>query len=303
MIKPKKWSYLAGVLDGDGSIVVGRQKRAEGYNYHPWFCASGTDMRLAKWLVETFGGQYYKLRTVSSRHRTPFQWTGMGGGHISGLLGGVSPFLVMKQDRATNLVDFLKLGSFRSPAEREYYYDKSKELCAYTEPLTKDKPCFLGCSKLNHAYLAGLFDAEGTVSINASEHRATRYQLDFRLSNSDGRIMTWLQSRFGGSLSISYPANRQPAGTWRIPDRDKEQLLLATLPYMVVKRERAVLALEWIRHKDDGETVRQELYEKMRVLNTLGTSPTTNTPNCSDTEQKIESDLVGDHESVSLVTA
>lgn len=302
-INSRKWSYLAGLIDGDGTILVDRNKASNGYKYHPWVCVCTTEPKLAKWLVEVFGGQFYKLRTVKDHHKTPYQWMAMGTKHIETIVNGVLPFLIMKKDRAENLLNYLSLGSYSAPEDRQYYYNRSQELASFNAPLNKDQPRFDNPTKEQFAYLAGLFDAEGSVSINRSLKRAVLYQLDVRLSNGDGRIMTWLLRTFGGTLSISYPKNRLPAGTWRIPTAHQEHVILAILPYLITKRQRAMVAITWKRSKGCEMDTKDKMYEMMRTLNEFGKSLTTNTLNSPESGLKIESALIGDYECAPLVTA
>lgn len=301
-IHSRKWAYLAGLIDGDGTIVVGRQSRTNGYNYKPWVCVCSTEPKLVKWLVTVFGGQFYKLRTISDKHKIPYQWMAADVKHIETILTGVLPYLVMKKDRAENVLNYLSLGTLRSPEDREYYYKVSKELSSFNAPLNKEIPQFSNPTKDQYAYLAGLFDAEGSVSINKSHKRAVLYQLDLCLSNSDGRIMSWLLNTFGGTLGINYPANRLPAGRWRIPASHQEHMLLALLPYLITKRDRANIGLMWKRSKGCEMELKHEMYEKMRILNKFGNSLTTNTLGCPENGQKIESDLIGNYECAPLET-
>ena len=76
-----------------------------------------------------------------------------------------------------------------------------------------------------------------------------------------------------------------------------ELFLLAILPYMVIKREQANTALQFIRLNGKvNPEKRAELHAKMVSLNS-GKAPETNTPN-TDSSVKIESDLEGNSESV-----
>ncbi len=118
--------------------------------------------------------------------------------------------------------------------------------------------------------------------------------------------MKWLLKTFGGTY---YLMNRNRREHWKpcfmwMPKgaKNKETLLLSVLPYMIIKREQAVLALEFVRlNGERNPAKRLALYNKAALLNSR-VSPTTNMPDDSDLESKIESDLMGDHESELAVT-
>jgi hypothetical protein len=82
----------------------------------------------------------------------------------------------------------------------------------------------------------------------------------------------------------------------------QEMFLLAILPYLVIKREQALLALEFVRMLGVKDPVRRMHLHQRMIATNRGESPTTNTPNCTESVQKIESGLTGDRESGPAVT-
>lgn len=101
---------------------------------------------------------------------------------------------------------------------------------------------------------------------------------------------------------------------WRVlKKKEIEVLLLAVLPYLVIKREQAKLLLAFVRlPREANNELRQVYWQQLRILNSRGISVTTNTqdaveikhfseyPNLIDTV-KIESELNGDIESAPSV--
>lgn len=97
------------------------------------------------------------------------------------------------------------------------------------------------------AYIAGLFDGEGSLPRNSAGNHVVQ------IGMTDEPVIRWLAS-FGGSLKID-PAKRGSDGharrvlyRWRLLAQvEVAQFLTAILPYLRVKRERAqecLLALE-----------------------------------------------------------
>jgi hypothetical protein len=158
--------------------------------------------------------------------------------------------------------------------------------------------------KVDWSYLAGLFDGEGTFSIyHQRQYESTAIRIE--ITNTKIELMEWLVQHFGGqyySHRRSSPKHCIAYG-WRPKGRtNSEHLLLGLLPYLVIKKEQAKVALEYVRlpHNNgvDPELAKQrkEMLTKMQSLNKRGSlSVETNTQETSQ-EVKRESDLVGDSE-------
>ena len=174
--------------------------------------------------------------------------------------------------------------------------------------------------KAKYGYIAGIVDGEGTITICRSEYDSVKkdrnnkvyhkigFHLKVSIKNTDERLMKWLKSRFGGeyygdnSSSEEHPTWR-PRFVWHHAAKDKEPFLLSILPYLIIKREQALVALDFIRIESQMRCPekRQALYEKILALNQRGKPVETNMQD-SSSEEKIESVLVGDSESAPVVT-
>lgn len=116
--------------------------------------------------------------------------------------------------------------------------------------------------------------------------------------------MEWLVSNFGG---VFYYTDLKHDGwknryNWRPTGlKNKDILLLGILPYLILKREQAILALSYIRLNGRGTKEQYvSLAERCSFLNQKGRSVETNTSDTSTV--KIESELVGDNKSELAVT-
>jgi hypothetical protein len=120
--------------------------------------------------------------------------------------------------------------------------------------------------------------------------------------------MKRLKELFGGAYNGGKPfrdhPNWKPKYQWNVSGNDnKEHVLLSVLPYLVLKREQAIIALEFLRLRDEKvPEKRQELYERNIVLNKRGRLVEANTSCDSEKESMIESDLIGNNESAPAVT-
>lgn len=155
---------------------------------------------------------------------------------------------------------------------------------------------------IDHAYAAGLFDGEGCVMIararsgtapRGSTTKRIYHRLDLSVGQVDRRPLLWLQTRYGGRID-PVPKKRgigeQLCWQWRLGPRAAEMFLRQVLPYLIVKREqaevaltfRATIATERGQHKTHGgrfvgfesshpvtadiETRREELRQKLSSL-------------------------------------
>jgi hypothetical protein len=157
--------------------------------------------------------------------------------------------------------------------------------------------------------LAMCIDCEGCITIGFNRWKGTPnsngiYNMEISVINTDRRLMDWLVSNFGGRYTSSEHKDHPEwkiRYQWRVTGRNnREKVLLGIIPYLILKREQAKLALEFIRIPKYERNVeqRKELMLACKQLNTKGRpAPTTNTLDCSFSEQKIESELTGDRES------
>ena len=160
----------------------------------------------------------------------------------------------------------------------------------------------------NWSYLAGLLDGEGHISLlkNRPHRQAEGFvlTLEIGITNRSLPLMKWLIQKFGGVYYHRSSDNPNWADRydWSPKGRkNREELLLGILPYLLIKREQALVALEFLRIDGKDPEKRLALVNRLTELNRRGKSVTTNTQEISQ-EVKIESELVGDHESDPMVT-
>jgi hypothetical protein len=104
------------------------------------------------------------------------------------------------------------------------------------------------------SYLAGLFDGEGTVCISTSHNRnnTTIFQMNVKVANTKLELMQWLIKNFGGSYSVS-DAKRNAKGhctqyAWMPKGKNNRiDVLERMLPYLVIKKQQALIGLEFER--------------------------------------------------------
>jgi hypothetical protein len=144
------------------------------------------------------------------------------------------------------------------------------------------------------AYLAGVMDGEGCISIRRTKARpngglSTRYSVSVTVGNTNRDLIAVLVSAFGvGSVTYRYATRRKRACyLWALSSGGAQTVLEALLPYLVIKRQQAAVVLEFIEQFDShkggrpgafgarrvGESElarRAALYEEIRILNRVG---------------------------------
>lgn len=156
------------------------------------------------------------------------------------------------------------------------------------------------------SYLAGLIDGEGCFSAwkywndNRTDCQPYyQYSCRVTITNTSLALMKWLITNFGGSYRCAYPETKKHKARyeWRPRgNRNTKLLILAILPYLIIKKEQAELLLEFLELGYNPQQ-RDKIVQRLNVLNRKGPVET-DTPDGSN-EPKIQSELIGDDESES----
>ena len=104
--------------------------------------------------------------------------------------------------------------------------------------------------KILYAYAAGIIDGEGSIIIRKQKSMTSRIGYDFdvcvQVCNIRKEIPYWLKQNFGGSF---YQSGKTTAGNsiwrWNIAAVKANKLLKVIYPYLLTKRQKAAIALEF----------------------------------------------------------
>ncbi len=106
-------------------------------------------------------------------------------------------------------------------------------------------------SQIDWARLAAYIDGEGCITIKsvhgAREASRRVMYVDINVTNTDVRLTAWLQQTFGGSVYLNH-GNRgnvkwAPAAAWNVASKYAAEILANCLPYFIIKRDQADVAL------------------------------------------------------------
>lgn len=101
-------------------------------------------------------------------------------------------------------------------------------------------------TEADRAYLAGIIDGEG--SIMAHHHKSSgAWMVIVTVANTDLRLIDWLDARWHASVCRQRPGTggHKDCYAWTVTNRRVVPVLEAALPYLVLKREHAEIALRW----------------------------------------------------------
>jgi len=169
--------------------------------------------------------------------------------------------------------------------------------------MTQDK------TKLAMAAMA--VDCEGCICISRVSAETKigtpyyNYNLKISVINTSQRLMRWLVRYFGGDFYETSlgKLGKKPCFKWSCLGGHKkvEAFLLGILPYLLIKREQALAALEYVRMTGVEDPERRfQLWEKMKNLHQYDEdveSPETNMQDMGSDALKIEPELHGDMQS------
>lgn len=110
----------------------------------------------------------------------------------------------------------------------------------------------------SNAYAAGLFDGEGSIIISArgsriksNSQRSIYYHLSISIANTHHGIMEYLRLYYDGLINNGRVTNGKPIWFWTLHSRNAASFLDNILPYLIIKKEEAKIAIEFQDHMDE----------------------------------------------------
>lgn len=111
-----------------------------------------------------------------------------------------------------------------------------------------------------YAYLAGLIDGEGTITITSQKlgRKGARnvrisYALTVAVYNTNRDVLDWLASTFGGTVTSEKRKKPRPnqklTHKWRVSITDALALLYHVLPYLRIKIQQANIAIDFLTNR------------------------------------------------------
>lgn len=107
-ISKTKWAYLAGIIDGEGTIYIGaysRNKKTGVLHYQTSIQVSNTDQKLIEWLHDTFGGgmgMYTPRQTPKNSRCDVYRWAIWA--DLDKICTYLLPYLIVKKNQAEIMI-------------------------------------------------------------------------------------------------------------------------------------------------------------------------------------------------------
>lgn len=289
LMKEQTRAYMAGLMDSEGCFGVYQEKHG---HFTPHIICTSSFLPLKDWLVSNFGGVC--TDRVIKPYKPYFHWQLNGSRATPEFLRSILPYLRVKQEQALLMIKFLS-------AKQDKNESLQQELCTRIKEL-KSEPrndCTLDGNKTDKntcAYLAGVFDGEGSISLACHKrppvkegNKETLHYLKFLcVTNTDLSLLNLFKKIYGGFIRAKKQPNKQ-CYEWQLTTKDDiEKFLLSVIPYCIIKKERAKIMLEFIRLSDGhlNPKDRYMLYAKMRLLVTT-----------KNAKPMVQSELYGDIQS------
>jgi hypothetical protein len=244
--------YIAGFLDGDGTIAYSPDSKTV------YITVAQCDIRPLLALQSMFGGTI--RASVSKRsNRERIRYTYDLFKHTEPLLRLMKEYSILKSKRAAYCYAQL----FDPDAEKDSYEDivpKMKQI--QTDYLPVEESYYQ--DRLTDAYIAGLFDAEGYISM---KHNETNIQSHLTITQqSNHTILKAIQQKTGCGH----------CKTFRLNVYSKEHILnILTImqPYLIVKNEQADIAINYLsnpeckpsNYRKETQLLKQYKYREYRM--------------------------------------
>lgn len=123
-LKTEEWSYLAGIIDGEGMITIEKQRRRD--SFHPKIAITTTDENLSNWLQKKVNTTCVISKNKHPTWKTKYECF-IHGYSCKPILENVLPFLKIKNKHAKLVLEFINLRlsrkgiRFHSSREEEIY--------------------------------------------------------------------------------------------------------------------------------------------------------------------------------------
>lgn len=276
-------SYLAGIIDGDGYVGISRstpaRSRAHTPSYRELLTVEMCDELPIKILSSLFGAPYH-LKQYAANKRPIYTWR-PARLTVNRALLALSPYLIVKRAQAETALQFRKDVSMEWKNEpkngsgrwkpflseqhltlREHLYERIKSL---------NNEC---SSSINHvmagdfhplSYMGGMFDSEGCVTISKAiiENKrgySTRYAAVATVEMIDGRPPNMFKNLFGGVVQDvarfrGFPKCGLFTVKWKTSCKSAAKFVNTICHYLIVKRERAEIVLDFQRNLIRGKSV------------------------------------------------
>lgn len=298
-------AYFAGFIDGEGSFVVqNRTDIVKGKIYKSWTPSITVYNRCPypiRAIAEYFG--YSVKERIDPVSGAIGYITSSCRSKVADVINSILPYIRSKRPQAELMLNLCnrmktsnrKVGMTESEKmERAAIRDEVRRLNGrFTTKIDMGKSSYQSISKpatssdSDLAYMAGFFDGEGTICINHHKSFNTKYnktyegwELNIVIGNNCGEPMKLFSERFGGIVKYK-PIKNRCSYIWRSNGPSAKKVLESLLPYLLVKKDQSIVAIEFQKRvesihgkrrcalPDEEKAIRSSMKNEIRRLNGL----------------------------------
>jgi len=106
-VSKEDWSYIAGFVDGEGSLMLSPTPKSKWCPFQPRLRISNTNLDVIKWLQQKIGG-FIKTREETN-NRKQIWYLVVNGTKLLPVLENMLPYLKVKKKHAELLIRYIKL--------------------------------------------------------------------------------------------------------------------------------------------------------------------------------------------------
>lgn len=151
------------------------------------------------------------------------------------------------------------------------------------------------------AYLAGLIDGEGTISLRRKT--GDHFNIEVYITSTNKPMLEWVQRTFGGKIYTYDPKDgiRQLQHKWHVHSKGAESILRLVQPFLTIKGEHCEIALEFRRKMNRHTSWHREFANQLKGIQKTATFTEPSGHRISqDQLQEMVRSLGGDFELVEL---
>lgn len=249
-------AWFAGFFDADGNVSI---------NYGTLRCEinlRSSDRRVQERFAKVFGGSFYL------RSNNCIQWY-LNSLEAVTLLYTILPYLRLKKTEAQVGISFWQ--RYSDEKDKSNFSERCQELLSTLRYSIRELDPLEINNETSKAYLAGLFDGDGSLSIRHYKGQ-DQYLLLLSIAGniSTGKQLEQLKSLFGGIVS----QKQNTRGVeWQITSRKAEMFLEVIASYIFLKSEQVSFAQEYLKkrkalpHHGRGEKSLLGKYYKQIISN------------------------------------
>lgn len=249
--------YVAGMVDAEGCIMMVQQIMDNGYiKTSQRVTIANTHLPVLEWIQTAYPGKLDSMNSIAGKKRTA-HCLRMNLEDSYKFLHDIYPYLIVKKKEAEIYLESEKFYKARIARGDRFYTteenDERTKLCEEMKGASSvNYPHHLADTiaphheNISRAYIAGFFDGEGTIIVKKKS--IYTYSLAIAFSNAHLPVLKKIANYYGMNVRIRMePTAKTPLYEVNIHSDSIEHFLLDVLPYLQVLKERAILALDYLK--------------------------------------------------------